>query len=115
MPRMSSYLGDLEKRLSDSGFKGPFSVIQTTGGMMSANIARHLPIRTLESGPAGGVIGAVALGKKLGLSNLIAADVGGTSFDVALVVGTRPFEKAETYVNKRPILQPMIDIVSVGA
>ena len=74
-----------------------------------------MPIRTLESGPAGGVIGAVALGEQLDEPNLIATDVGGTSFDVALILDGRPFEKSETYVNKRPVLQPTIDITSVGA
>lgn len=115
MPRIASYLGDLETRLSGAGYRGALSVMQTTGGMMSADLARKLPIRTLESGPAGGIIGAVALGKKIGLDNLITADVGGTSFDVALVLDGKPFEKADTLVGRRPILQPTIDIVSVGA
>jgi N-methylhydantoinase B/oxoprolinase/acetone carboxylase alpha subunit len=54
MPHTASYLGDLETRLSDSSYRGALSVMQTTGGMMSADMARQLPIRTLESGPAGG-------------------------------------------------------------
>jgi N-methylhydantoinase A len=115
MPRMSSYLGDLESRLVKTGFTGSLNIIQSTGGMMASTEARTLPIRTLESGPAGGIIGAVALGKQAGYSNLIAADVGGTSFDVALILKGRPFEKSETYVNKRPVLQPTIDIISIGA
>ncbi len=115
MPRMVSYLSDLESQLSTAGFRGSINIMQSTGGMMSSDLARSLPIRSLESGPAGGVIGAVALGKQIGQLNLIAADVGGTSFDVALIVEGRPFEKSETHVNRRPVLQPTIDIVSVGA
>lgn len=115
MPRMTSYLGTLEERLTGLGFRGVLNVMQSTGGMGSAEVARSAPIRTLESGPAGGVIGAVALGKQIGQPNLIAADVGGTSFDVTLIVAGRPFEKAETSVGRRPVLQPTIDIVSVGA
>ncbi|MCH8338051.1 MAG: hydantoinase/oxoprolinase family protein [Chloroflexi bacterium] len=115
MPRMRAYVSDLEARLTDSGFRGALNMIQSTGGMVSYREAQEMPIRTLESGPAGGVIGALALGSQIGQPNLIASDVGGTSFDVALIQDGRPFEKSETYINKRPVLQPTIDIVSIGA
>ena len=115
MPRMASYLLELEDRLKGAGFNGGLNIMQSTGGMMSSRLARAIPIRTLESGPAGGVIGAVGAGKQLGQSNLIAADVGGTSFDVTLIPDGRPLEKAETVVNRRPVLQATLDIVSVGA
>ncbi|MCH8093040.1 MAG: hydantoinase/oxoprolinase family protein [Chloroflexi bacterium] len=115
MPRMRAYVSDLEARLTDSGFRGALNMIRSTGGMVSYREAQEMPIRTLESGPAGGVIGALALGSQIGQPNLIASDVGGTSFDVALIQDGRPFEKSETYINKRPVLQPTIDIVSIGA
>lgn len=115
MPSVAAYLAGLEERLSLGGFQGGLNIIQSTGGLTTSEEARRMPIRTLESGPAGGVIGAVALGKQLDEPNLIATDVGGTSFDVALILDGRPFEKSETYVNKRPVLQPTIDITSVGA
>ena len=51
MPRMSAYVGDLEDRLNEEGFSGALNIIQSTGGMVSAEEARRLPIRTLESGP----------------------------------------------------------------
>ena len=115
MPSVAAYLAGLEERLSVGGFRGGLNIIQSTGGLTTSEEARRMPIRTLESGPAGGVIGAVALGEQLDEPNLIATDVGGTSFDVALILDGRPFEKSETYVNKRPVLQPTIDITSVGA
>ena len=115
MPSVAAYLAGLEERLSLGGFRGGLNIIQSTGGLTTSEEARRMPIRTLESGPAGGVIGAVALGRQLDEPNLIATDVGGTSFDVALILDGRPFEKSETYVNKRPVLQPTIDITSVGA
>ena len=115
MPPVAAYLTELEERLTELGFKGSLNVIQSTGGLTSSEEARRMPIRTLESGPAGGVIGAVGLGSQIGEPNLIATDVGGTSFDVALIMDGRPFEKSETYVNGRPVLQPTIDITSVGA
>ena len=115
MPSVAAYLAGLEERLRVGGFRGGLNIIQSTGGLTTSEEARRMPIRTLESGPAGGVIGAVALGKQLDEPNLIATDVGGTSFDVALILDGRPFEKSETYVNKRPVLQPTMDITSVGA
>lgn len=115
MHSVAAYLRDLEERLKARGFQGGLNIIQSTGGLTTAHEARAVPIRTLESGPAGGVIGAVALGGRLGEPNLIATDVGGTSFDVALIMDGRPFEKSEAHVNKRPVLQPTIDITSVGA
>ncbi len=114
-PRVAAYLGELEQELRGGGYRGPLTIMQSSGGMTSSSIARAIPIRTLESGPAGGVIGASALGRKLNLPNLVAADVGGTTFDVALIVDGEPLEKAETQVNRRPVLQPTLDIVSIGA
>ena len=75
----------------------------------------RLPIRTLESGPAGGVIGSQALARELDLPNVICADVGGTSYDVALIEDGQILERTETKIARRPIVGPTIDIVSIGA
>lgn len=115
MPRMKAYVGGLANHLDEAGFGGALNIIQSTGGMLSAEESQRVPIRTLESGPAGGVIGTVALGRLIGRSQLIAADVGGTSFDVGLVVDGRPLEASQTTVDRRPVLVPTVDIVSVGA
>ena len=115
MPGMDRYLGSLEQRLQDQQYQGSLNIVQSTGGMMPSGGARQTPIRTLESGPAGGVIGTTALGAALGYANVIGADVGGTTFDVSLVVDGRPLEKTETYVNRRPVLCPSLDINSIGA
>ncbi len=114
-PQIAAYLSKLEHELQQGGFHAPLTIMQSSGGMTSSAIARSIPIRTLESGPAGGVIGASALGQRLDLPNLVAADVGGTTFDIALIVDGEPLEKAETQVNRRPVLQPTVDIVSIGA
>jgi N-methylhydantoinase A len=112
---MARYLGKLEHALTMRGFKGGFSVMQSTGGMTSAEQASVVPLRTLESGPAGGVIGCVRLGRQIGEANLIAADVGGTTFDVSLISGGEPLQKTESHVHDRPVLMPTLDIVSIGA
>jgi N-methylhydantoinase A len=89
--------------------------MQSNGGVIDASRAAELPIRTLESGPAGGVIGARALAGELGYENVICADVGGTSYDVALIEGGHILERTETSVGGRPVVGPGIDIVSIGA
>ena len=89
--------------------------MQSSGGVTSLRAASEGPIRTIVSGPAGGVIGVAALGRLLGERNLVAADVGGTTFDVALISDGKPLEQTEHRINRRPVLQPTIDIVSIGA
>ena len=114
-PRMTAYLKALDAGLGERRYAGTFNIMQSSGGMTSSAAVQAAPIRTLESGPAGGVIGTAALGAKLGLPDIVAADVGGTTFDVALIAEGRPLEKGETTVNRRPVLQPTLDIVSIGA
>ncbi len=114
-PRMSAYLSSLDRGLRQHDYQGPFTIMQSSGGMTFVDGAMKAPIRTVQSGPAGGVIAATTLGAELGYANLVSADVGGTTFDVALVVDGKPLEKGETTIGRRPVLQPTIDIVSIGA
>ncbi len=114
-PKLATYLSSLERELARRGFAGKLSIMQSSGGITSLPAARQGPIRTTVSGPAGGVIGVAALGGQLGERNLVAADVGGTTFDVALVSNGQPLERSEHRINRRPVLQPTIDIVSIGA
>ena len=114
-PKLAAYLSSLERELARREFGGKLSIMQSSGGITSLESARQGPIRTTVSGPAGGVIGVAALGKQLGENNLVGADVGGTTFDVALVSNGQPLERNEHRINRRPVLQPTIDIVSIGA
>lgn len=114
-PDVDRYLTDLEDRLAAENYAGSLNIMQSSGGITSAQNAKTAPVRMIQSGPAGGVIGAVGLGHAIGVSNLVSADVGGTTFDVALVVDGQALEKSSEKINRRPILQPSIDIVSIGA
>ncbi len=114
-PKLASYLSGLKRRLDRRRFAGTLSIMQSSGGITSLRAASEGPVRTIVSGPAGGVIGVAALGRQLGESNLVAADVGGTTFDVALITDGKPLEQTEHRINRRPVLQPTIDIVSIGA
>ncbi len=114
-PRMGNYLRRLERGLTERRYPGAFAVMQSSGGVTSSTTARRVPIRTLQSGPAGGAIGTRRLGEVLGLKNLVAADVGGTTFDVTLIADGSLPERAQACFNGRPVQQATIDIVSVGA
>ena len=115
MPIVSRYFGEVEDGLGERSFGGKLAIMQSNGGIMPAPVARDVPLRTLESGPAGGVVGASALADAIGEPNVICADVGGTSFDVALIHDGKAVERYSTEVEGRPVLAPTVDIVSVGA
>ena len=114
-PVFSSYLEDLSGQLKDEGYAGSLALMQSNGGVISAPAAASRPIRTLESGPAGGVIGASVIGAELGRESLICGDVGGTSYDVAIIHDGVIAEKTMADVVGRPVIAPTIDIVSIGA
>lgn len=114
-PRLAAYLSRLEERLAGVGHAGALTVMQSTGGITSTAMARAVPVRAVQSGPAGGVIGGKRLSQVLGEPNFVIADLGGTTFDVSLIAGGDYFERADVEINRRPILQPSIDIVSIGA
>lgn len=114
-PKLSRYLEKLGRKLSEAGHRGALTVMQSTGGITSTAIARAAPVRAVQSGPAGGVIGARRLSEIVGEKNFVIADLGGTTFDVSLIHDGRYFERSDVTINGRPILQPSIDIVSIGA
>ncbi|HZQ10400.1 MAG TPA: hydantoinase/oxoprolinase family protein [Anaerolineae bacterium] len=109
------YLASLAERLKANGFQHEPVVMQSSGGVVPVQQAQERAVSLLSSGPAGGVIGAVALGSALGHRDLITTDVGGTSFDVGLVVDGEPqFSLAPVFAKYHTVL-PSIDIPSIGA
>ncbi|QIB67018.1 hydantoinase/oxoprolinase family protein [Kineobactrum salinum] len=114
-PIVEDYLKGLTAELAHRDYDSPVAIMQSNGGVCSAEVAGKKPIRTLMSGPAGGVIGACRLARKLGHANVICADVGGTTYDVALIEEGQILERTDTEVCKRPIVSPLIDITSIGA
>jgi N-methylhydantoinase A len=114
-PSFDRYVRELREGLVQARYIHPIAIMQSNGGVMPAEAAADFPIRTLESGPAGGVIGGQALSRELGIRNVICGDVGGTSFDVALIEDGAILEANDTMVAERPILGPTLDIVSIGA
>jgi N-methylhydantoinase A len=109
------YLAALGERLKAGGLKTEPVIMLSSGGVAPVAEAQSRAVALLASGPAGGVIGAVALGRALGLQNLITTDVGGTSFDVGLVVDGEPqFSLTPVFAKYHTVL-PSIDIPSIGA
>ena len=114
-PVIDGYLHRFEAKLSESGFKGRFTVMQSNGGRLPAEAMRQSAITALYSGPAAGVVGATRQVARSGFKDLITFDMGGTSTDVCLVQDGRPSLASETEIDGLPIRTPVLDIVSVGA
>lgn len=114
-PIISRYLLRLKQALAERGFRGKLLIMRSDGGVMTAETAAKTPLSTVQSGPAGGVIGAAYYAKKFGLNRLITMDIGGTSLDVCVLddgfAGTIHQSQVEHY----PILLTMYDIRSIGA
>lgn len=114
-PIVRRYLSDLEARLNDGGVRVPLHVMQSSGGVLTAESARRRPLQTLLSGPVGGAIACAELSGVLDRPNLIGIDMGGTSFDVSLVVDGEPDTSAEAVLEGLPMLMSVVNIHTVGA
>lgn len=114
-PIVRTYLRKLETELTDRGLDVAVHVMQSSGGITTALAAQENAVQTLLSGPVGGTMGGVALSRLLDRPNLICVDMGGTSFDVSLVIDGRPEVSNEAELEGFPILMPVVDIHTVGA
>jgi N-methylhydantoinase A len=116
-PKMQGYLLDLEANVSAGHSGGDVAVMQSSGGIVSARLAAAEPVRTVLSGPAGGVIGAYQLARHAGFERIIGFDMGGTSTDVFLADASLggPRLTGESVVAGVPISVPMLDIHTAGA
>ncbi|XYI01428.1 hydantoinase/oxoprolinase family protein [Sorangium sp. So ce1128] len=121
-PLAASYLSSLESRLTGRGAAGPsLHVMQSSGGITTFPEARAAPIRLVESGPAGSVLGAVALGQLLGERDIISLDIGGTTAKCAVLQGgdariTTEYKVEWTPTSPGyPLMIPVVDIAEIGA
>jgi N-methylhydantoinase A len=127
-PLVARYIDDLQKEFAAEHIPGTLQIMQSSGGVVDAAAARSTPVRLIESGPAAGVTATKSLAVQLGLSNLIAFDMGGTTAKGSLIEGGQPFEASEYEVgggmntrrglargNGYTVRVPSIDIAEVGA
>jgi len=113
-PKMQSYVNGLDNALATGGHQ--LQVMQSSGGIIPARIAAREPVRTILSGPAGGVVGAFAMAQMAGFTSALTFDMGGTSTDVAYVKSDAGLEiTTEAQVLGMPVAVPMLNIHTVGA
>jgi N-methylhydantoinase A len=116
MPTMRSYLGRLRETLAAGGFDKDFYLMQSSGGIMSSEVAAQRPVYTIDSGPAGGVTAAAQLGMSLGYPDVISFDMGGTTAKVCVVRGGTPEVTSQFWVGGRYFIgTPVMDMVEIGA
>jgi N-methylhydantoinase A len=117
-PKVSQYLGDLERRLHDKKFAGNLMIMQSNGGLSDVEMARRQCIQMMESGPAGGVVGTMALCELLDLEAAIAFDMGGTTAKACVIRRGEPSLSPDYFIGGYneglAIRIPVLDIVEVG-
>jgi N-methylhydantoinase A len=123
-PIVAKYLNELSARLRQAGIDAPLRIMVSSGGSTSAEIAAEVPITTLESGPAGGVLSAANAGRAAGFNDVLAFDMGGTTAKICTVMAGAPsvvhsFEAARVRRFKKgsglPLLIASIDLIEIGA
>jgi len=114
-PVIASYLDRFVAALESRGYRGSFSIMQSNGGRIPARAMSKNAISALFSGPAAGVVGAIAAARASGFKDLITLDMGGTSTDVCLVEDGKPTLTGLVEIDGLPVKTPVIDMVTVGA
>jgi len=121
MPVMDRYLGSLTALLRDAadglGIAGstPVMVMEASGGLMTIASARRKPVRTVLSGPAGGVVASAHVAQLAGVAHLITMDIGGTSTDISVIRNGVPAITRDAKLESIPVRLPVIDINAIGA
>ncbi|MCX8572108.1 hydantoinase/oxoprolinase family protein [Aminobacter sp. MET-1] len=113
-PLVGDYLASLEEALRAEGFVGLFLIVTMGGGVRRAKSLRDAPVHLLQSGPVGGIMAARQVGARLGHADVLATDVGGTSFDVGLVVGGTLPNATRPRIDRHSLAVPVIDLASIG-
>jgi N-methylhydantoinase A len=114
-PVVGKYVASLRAKLAEAGMAGKLSLLRSDGGLMSAQKAEEHPVSILMSGPAGGVTGALWVGRNAGIRNILTLDVGGTSTDVALIENLEPRRVRTTEVGHLSVRASSLDVKTVGA
>ncbi|MGI8420731.1 MAG: hydantoinase/oxoprolinase family protein [Gaiellaceae bacterium] len=127
-PLMGRYVADIRRGLDAAGIAAPLTIMQSSGGVMTADDAAHRPVLALESGPAAGVVAALGMTRRLGFANVIASDMGGTTAKASLIENgavsrDREYEAGGSLSAGSRLMRgagellriPTIDIAEVGA
>lgn len=115
LPKMKNYLAYLRKEISDMKINSDLYVMQSNGGVINADTAIDIPVRTMLSGPAGGVLSGAMVAKNTQHKNIITIDMGGTSLDTALIENEVPQFTTLSEIDGKPIKVPMIEMHTIGS
>jgi N-methylhydantoinase A len=113
-PASSRYLGELEAAVAARGLRRAPFIMQSNGGVVPVDIAARFPVQTIGSGPAGGLAGTAQLAAVSGHPNVIATDMGGTSFEVGLIIDGQPVLASEQVVEQYTFHLPQLDVRSIA-
>jgi len=114
-PILRGYLRNLTKKLGEIGFEGVLLIMQSNGGVVAPQIAMDKAAATLLSGPAAGPVAGIEYTSVQGYEDCLTVDMGGTSFDAALIKDKTPLVTTEGEINRLRIALPMLGIVTIGA
>jgi N-methylhydantoinase A len=114
-PKLATYLDGLADRLRREGLRVQPYITKSNGGVMTARGARDVPVETLLSGPASGVIGAIYAAELSGFRDLLTLDIGGTSADIAVVRDGQAAYSRDEHVGDFPVIMPTVGVSSIGA
>jgi len=114
-PLLRQYLERLTGILDQKGFGGSLFIMQSSGGVTSPDVAMTRSVATLASGPAAGPLAGLFYAKPYGITDVVATDMGGTSFDVSLSVGGKVSVVNESEVSGYKVAIPSVDVISIGA
>jgi N-methylhydantoinase A len=109
-PACTRYLSAMADRLAGEGLRAPLLVMQSSGGVVPAAVASEIALGILDSGPTAGLTGAAALAGAMGHRNVVATDMGGTSFDIGLVVDGQPVVSNEATIDQYTYRLPHLDV-----
>ncbi len=115
MPVVQTYIERLIARMSAAGMGAPLYLIQSNGGATTPEAAAKAPVKLLLSGPSGGVLAAERLARSLTLPHIVGVDMGGTSYDVALVQNGRRAVIGQGEIDGLPVRVPMVEMRTIGA
>jgi N-methylhydantoinase A len=114
-PRVRAYMRDLGDSLGRRGLAGAFRIMDSGGGVITPEHCGREPVSILTSGPTGGVLASVKLAERLGIENVLTTDMGGTSFDVGMIVDGAAVVSPQQEVAGYHLLKPAVKVIAIGA
>jgi N-methylhydantoinase A len=114
-PAVAGHVHLLEQRLAERGVRARLNVVHCGGGVFAPEEASGAPVRLIGSGPVSGVLASRNLGAQLGQANILTTDMGGTTFDVGMIVDGQPISRSTSIVGQYEYMVPTVDIQSIGS